>query len=286
MSDTSASEEPQLLPRHAHRALLYVEKLNGVGVQPRPEDVEVFAVSDGPQEAQYRSSFMGNLAVFQNALRARSIKVADAEPVTGWLLRMRWLAMDGERLVVSDLGAALLAALRQSPPEWSPEREGAGAVVLRPDDPFVYSELTRSISAAGAALLVDPYFKADMLEWLHNATQVTRLLLSGANRSQALEVEQIALFLHGMRESPNAGRIEIRATMSAELHDRYIVQEDGGVLLLGTSITGIGRHLSTIVPMPATGATAIRQEINKLWNDAPAVEPQKIRRAQGSTGGS
>jgi hypothetical protein len=151
--------------------------------------------------------------------------------------------------------------------------------VLRPDDPFVYIELTRAISEAGAALLVDPYFKADMLGWLYNATQVTQLLLSSARGAQAREAELIALFLDGIQETPNVGRIEIRATDSPVLHDRCIVREDGGVLLLGTSITGIGRHLSTIIPMPATGAVAMRAAIDKIWQAAEIVEATKIRRA-------
>jgi hypothetical protein len=209
MSTAGASDEPELLPRHAYRALLYVEKLNNVGVQPRVEDVEALAVSDPPQETQYRSVFAA-FSVFSGRLPSK--KIADAEPVTAWLVQMHWLTVDEGRLAISDLGAALIAALRRSPPEWSPERDGAGAIVLRPDDPFVYSELTRAISEAGAALLVDPYFKADMLEWLHNATQVTRLLLSAAKSEQAREVELIRLFLDATCEAPNAGRIEIRAT--------------------------------------------------------------------------
>lgn len=282
MSTTGASDEPELLPRHAHRALLYVEMLNNVGVQPRVEDVEAFAVSDPPRETQYRSAFAA-LSVFPSRLASKNVlastKVANAEPVTPWLVQMHWLTVDVGRLAISDLGAALIAALRRSSPEWSPEREGAGAIVLRPDDPFVYSELTRAISEAGAALLVDPYFKADMLEWLQNATQVTRLLLSAAKNEQAREVELISLFLDATREAPNAGRIELRATKSSKLHDRCIVQEGGGVLLLGTSITGIGRHLSTIIPMPATAAIAVREEIDKLWGNAELVEAQSIRRS-------
>jgi hypothetical protein len=66
---------------------------------------------------------------------------------------------------------------------------------------------------------------------------------------------------------------------SSKLHDRCIVQEGGGVLLLGTSITGIGRHLSTIIPMPVTAAIAVREEIDKLWENAELVEAQSIRRS-------
>ena len=279
MTSANGPGEPELLPRHAHRALLYIEKLNSAGVRPKPQDVDAFAATDAPRAAQYQSPFAAGLAPMQRFFRGT--KVADAEPVTGWLLRMGWLDADAEsRLTVSDLGAALLAALRLPPSEWSPEREGAGAVILRPDDPFVYVELTRVISEAGAALLVDPYFKTDMLDWLHNATLVNRLLLSRANKAQAQEVEQISLALFGLRESPGAGRVEIRATISATLHDRCIVPDDGDVLLLGTSITGIGRHLSTIVPLPSPAGVSMRREVEKLWKDAELVQPQEIRRPQ------
>jgi hypothetical protein len=269
------------LPVHAHRALLYVQKLNSVGLSPSARDVDVFAVSDGPRAAQYESAFTAGISSALLTL-TRGTKVADGEAVTGWLLRMGWLDVtDDSRLNVSDLGAALLEALRRSPVEWSLEREGAAAVVLEPDDPFVYAEVTRLISEAGAALLVDPYFKADMLEWLLNATQVSRLLLSRVG-GQSIEVEQVSLALHGLRKSPITGRVEIRSTDSGKLHDRCIVKPDGGVILLGTSLTGVGRHLSTFVPMPAPAASAMRREIGKIWTNSDPVTAKPIRRAEGA----
>ncbi len=204
---TSDPGDPNLLPRHAHRALLYIEKLNSVGVQPLAKDVDAYAVTDWPTETQYRVKLIDIFPI-----HLPPTKTSKAEPVTDWLIQMKWLTSNGDRVALSEMGSALLAALRTTPPEWSPEREGSSAIVLRPEgeDPFVYAELTRAIGQAGAATLVDPYFKADTLEWLHNATQVTRLLLSIRNTSQAREVELIGLTLHAMRENPHSGRVEIR----------------------------------------------------------------------------
>jgi hypothetical protein len=139
----------------------------------------------------------------------------------------------------------------------------------------VYSQMTRTIAAANEALLVDPYFKSDMLPWLHDGTRVTRLLMA---KSQGTEVELVALMLHEMRETANAGRVEVRATESSELHDRVIVPAEGSVLYLGTSITGIGRHLSTIVPLPAVAGNAIRSEVERLWGESEPVSPRPVRR--------
>jgi hypothetical protein len=275
------NSEPQLLAPHAHRSLIYIERLNSVGVQPARADVDRFSTSEGPRGAQYAPNALAALATslaVAQSLVAPTRKIADAEPVSGWLVRMGWVDVTADdRLVLTSLGAALVSALRQNPSDWAPEREGSGAIVLQPDNAFVYVELTRSISQAGAALLVDPYFKIDMLEWLLNATGVTRLLMSSSSGAQAREVEHMGLALSALQANPNLSRVAIRATMSATLHDRCIAKEDGAVLLLGTSITGIGRHLSTIVPLPSSAALALRREVEKLWKTATPVVPKAVR---------
>jgi hypothetical protein len=275
------SSDPELLPRHAHRALLYVERLNAVGFHPTADAVERFSESSGPRDAVYTSPWSANLGQMLSILvrNSDSTKISDAEPVVEWLIRMDWLsplnAAGGLRL--TDLGAALLAGLRESPPTFERSEEGSTAVVLDPSDPFVYAELTRLIASAGEALLVDPYFKSDMLSWLHDATRVTRLLMSGKGQ-QVHEVELVALHLHAIQGAPNAGRVEIRATDSAELHDRLLIPSDDIVSSLGTSITGVGRHLSAIVRMPRIASDALRVEYERLWSDAEPVQPRPLRR--------
>jgi hypothetical protein len=274
--------EPELIPQHAHRALLYIERLNSVGVRPTSAHVELFATSTGPREAQYDSPLTRSLQTFASQIAMASVLVRAAEPVVAWLVRLAWVEeSDDTRLTLTDVGRAFLAAMREKPPEWSAESASAAAVVLRPDDPFVYSQLTRTIDSAGEALLVDPYFKADMLPWLHDATRVSRLLMS-REHGQAREVQKAALVLYEMRETANAGRVEVRATNAPELHDRCVIPPSGAVLFLGTSITGIGLHLSTIVPMPTVAGDALRKELERVWDSADPVEPLPLRRPDES----
>ncbi|MHB8448909.1 MAG: hypothetical protein ACYDAQ_00315 [Mycobacteriales bacterium] len=273
--------EPDLLPQHAYRALLYVERLNAVGFFPAPDTVEGLSRSDGPRGAVYSSPLFGGISSMIAMLGNRGELIHEAEPVVDWLTRMKWVTGNpGGGLRLTDLGAALLAGLREAPPRYrgGSESDETAAVILHPDDPFVYPTLTRTIAAAGEALLIDPYFKSDMLSWLHDATQVTRLMMSSEG-SQEKEVQLVAMTLHAMRETANIGRVQVRATKSRELHDRLIIPDKGDVLFLGTSITGIGQHLSTIVPMPSVAGNALRAEYEQLWEQAVAVPPLSLRRA-------
>ena len=66
--------------------------------------------------------------------------------------------------------------------------------------------------------------------------------------------------------------------MTRELHDRCIVDQHGQVLWLGTSITGIGRHLTTIIPMPAPASAGMRASVERLWAEGTVIKPQALRR--------
>ena len=95
---------------------------------------------------------------------------------------------------------------------------------------------------------------------------------------QAREVDQVALALHGLRESPAADRLEVRVTSSDEFHDRAVVAADKSLLILGTSLTGIGKHASTVVKLGPVPGNALRRQLEKLWASATPVEPKGIMR--------
>lgn len=275
--------EPDLIPRKAHRALLYVAKLNDVRVYPEPADVERLATSEGPREARFAPSGM-RLAMTQFAAGLASVSgemISEPETVVEYLQRMKWLepcaGSNGVR--VTELGRALLHALRDDELAAPVEREGAAAaVVLRPDDPFVYVELTRALAAAGAGLLADPYFKADTLEWLVNATGIVRLLVGSLRTEQQRNVEYLRLTLAAMANTSGVDRLEVRASSAATFHDRVLVNGNGAVQMLGTSVTGVSRHLTTIVELPGVAAPVVREHVEELWRDAAPVNPAEIRR--------
>lgn len=269
------SSEPTLIPAHAHRALLYVERLDLVDVRPNVQQVEAIARNEGPRPARYGNAFTTSLA---QTMAAINYKVSDAEPVIDYLVRMGWLlAANGTgdaSVELTRLGRALLVSLRLQAPGQVQDYEGSSAIVLSPDNPFVYTDLTRAVAAAGAGLLIDPYFKADMLQWLLSATTISRLLVA----KQAGEVPQLELALDALKDLPDVDRLEVRATSSEALHDRCLVHANGLIELLGTSVTGIGKHLSTITPLPAVAAATYQAHLDELWSSAKRVEAKSIRR--------
>ena len=270
-----SSSEPPLIPAHAHRALLYIERLDLVGVRPRVHEVEAIARNEGPRPASYTSAFT---ASWSQSFAGINFKIADAEPVVEYLVRMGWLlaaSSDSDASVeLTTLGRALLISLRLQVPGQVQDNEGSSAVVLSPENPFVYLDLTRAVARAADGLLIDPYFKADMVEWLLSATTISRLLVA----KQAAEVRRLELVLDALKDSPEIGRLEIRTSSSEALHDRCLVHRDGTIELLGTSITGVGRHLSTITPLPVAATKAYQVHLNDLWTSAESLEPKPIRR--------
>lgn len=241
-------------------------------------------MSEGPRDAVYRNPLMQNLAqqIAQGLAPYAGVKVSDPEPVVDYLERMGWIeSMNGKPpvLEVTPLGLALLHALRKSDLTPVSERDGAAATtVLDPDNRFVYLELTRLVAAAGAGMLVHPYFKPDMLEWLINATSIERLLVGSRTRDQKLGAEQLRIALKALEGVPGVDRLAIRASSSSRLHDRSLIHADKTVQMLTTSVTGVGRHLSTISAVPKVGADAIKREVESLWKSAEPLQPAELRR--------
>ena len=152
------------------------------------------------------------------------------------------------------------------------EIEDLGAVILSPDDPLKYQLLTRAFAVVGAGLLVDPYFKPGHLDWLASSTTVARVLV-GSSGSQPKSNRELP-FVLGRLGTGTRGSVEIRVTEDSTLHDRVVVHEDGSVSMLGSSLTGIGQHLTAIVPLPPEAAVAYREHVERLWVAAAVVEPR------------
>ena len=88
--------------------------------------------------------------------------------------------------------------------------------------PMTPAALTSAASRAGAGMLIDPFFKAQTLRWLLEATQLTRVLVS--KRNGPMDLGSIATALGHL---PGASdRLEVRVSAATELHDRAIVGSD------------------------------------------------------------
>ncbi|MEV7898779.1 hypothetical protein [Streptomyces cyaneofuscatus] len=248
------------ISEHVLRALWYLDAMTSQGISLARGEVDRMAVTAPPRDAVYGF----RRAVFQSALPSQR-----AEPVAGYLLQLFWATEDADGLKITSRGRALLRLSGANERLHTAHEPVVNDVALSPDDPLVYTVLTRRLAAVGKGMLVDPYFKADNLRWILEATSIRRILIS--KKSSPKERPIIAIALGTL---PNGHTVEVRATEGAELHDRRVIAADGSVQMIGTSINGIGRHeTSMISPEPAI-AKLYRDSAEKLWASAEKIEPR------------
>ena len=111
--------------------------------------------------------------------------------------------------------------------------------------------LVRSIinSARHCVWIVDPYFSSvDVGEYLSATNAPTNVLCTEREIRREIR-DGMALgesLQKAIQEVPNQ-EIKVEIVSEETLHDRYIVIDEGEVWLLGCSLNGIGKGLSTIV---------------------------------------
>jgi hypothetical protein len=100
-----------------------------------------------------------------------------------------------------------------------------------------------------------------------------------AKSAKGAETER-ALIALALASIPSASDLDFRATDSKEFHDRCVLTADGGVLLIGSSVTGIGKHLTAVITAPGDVAQFYRTKYEDLWSKATPISPQSIRAVQ------
>jgi hypothetical protein len=252
------------LSPHVLRTLWYVDVLHTRGVIVTAAELDTFAIAEPPREALRH--------IWQFALGFNETALRKADPVAGYLFNIGWIKADGNGIELTAKGRAVLTTAGD---EGSFRQAGEPEVVdivLNPDDPMVFTHLTRRAVEAGAGMLVDPYFKADMLEWLTEATTLARVLISKKASGQERPLMAVAL-----ATLPRGNAVEVRFTESTDLHDRCLIAEDGAVRLIGASVTGIGRNQTSILAPDPAIMNAYRVRYENLWNSAERIEPQPVR---------
>lgn len=193
--------------------------------------------------------------------------VKPAETVIEHVVRLTWLetaTVSGRTgLRLTELGRALLRDHEQD----SVAQPDVSVVVLESNDPLAYPLLVGQLAEAGEGLLVDPYLKLDSLHRIVTSTRLTRLLVTG-KRNDA-EIAAMRTYLDSLSL---ARHVEVRS--STELHDRYLLAEDGAVLTLGTSLNGVGRTTTVLMPMPSEARETMRQTYERIWESGTLVGPQ------------
>lgn len=248
------------MSEQTHRVLAYVDALNRHGVKPSPRWVDQFA-----EEPKRRVAMVGGLSsiatVWSEMMSEREVP---KETFTQYMTRLGWVAANDGQVELSRLGRALLKALN------APALEEAGTdvfeIVLDPKNPFAYAQALGGLMHAKDALLVEPYFRLDQLMDIAELDNITRVLVG--SRLKPREYEVLAT---GLAALPANRRLEVRK--APELHDRYLIPaDDGGVLMLGASLGGIGKKVSTMTTLGDVASRALRQAFEQIWRAAEIIE--------------
>lgn len=296
-----------ILSDEQYRLLVFVSACNGSSYNPSAQEVMLWRQNPEPAKAEYRtvevpgaaSSFaalaslnqpsssiqrmmdtiMGDqLRGLQNSVaaitsqyltqpRTRKELVKVAETVIDHLIRLTWLetvTMSGRSgLRLTELGRALLHDHGKD----AVTQPDVSVVVLESNDPLAYPLLVGQLAEAGEGLLVDPYLKLDNLHRIVTSTRLTRLLVTSKRNDP--EIAAMRTYL----DSPSLARhVEVRS--STELHDRYLLSDDGVVLTLGTSLNGVGRTTTVLMPIPTEALATVRETYERIWENGLLVGPQ------------
>lgn len=277
----------ELVQEHVRRALTYLRLLNDQGLDPTREHLETFASSPGPQDAVYESGLFTPISRAMLQL-TRPQKVSDPEPVVGFLIRLEWVQEpEGKsgRLRLTDLGRTFLRGLETEAPALP--QPTVADIVLEPTDPLAWVTLTRVAANAGAGMLVDAYFKAELVLWLVESTALNRVLVSSRHPRAKSDLARMAVALATV---PNAATLQVRSTDNPELHDRCIIGENGRLQLLGASVNGVGRSMTAVITPDNEVMRVYRERYENLWSKATPVEPQQpgaaLAPAPGASGSS
>lgn len=248
----------EIVDEGTHRVLAYIEVLNRQGVTPTAAQVNAFANDPRPKSS---GPLMG-LKAFSAGLGP--VAGISTESPQEYLSRLGWVVESQGEIELTSIGKALLKGLN------SPTLE-AGAdvveIVLDPDNPFAYAQALEALGARGRSMLVEPYFRLEQLISVAELDNIGRVLLGtriGKNDRAVLST--------GLASLPEERRPELRSAQ--DLHDRYLIpMDDEPVLMLGASLGGLGKKVSTVTTLGLVASRALRDAHERLWDHATTVEP-------------
>ncbi|WP_158012947.1 hypothetical protein [Streptomyces sp. Root369] len=258
------------IPGHVLRTLWYIDLLAEQGQPLSPESIDAFARRVPPRDAKRDSVFLEVAWMFGETGRV----VRRPEPVADYLKGVGWIEPFNGGMRLTKIGRAVLIASGEEAAQLDASDPEVADVALDPQDPLVYVQLTRRLQKAGEGLLVDAYFMAESLVWLIESTNLRRVLISSRHRSAERDRQTIAVALATV---PNGSDVEVRHTKDPSLHDRCVVSASGDVQLLGSSVSGVGKHLTAVITPSSDIAAVYRKKYEDLWQSADTVEPQPVK---------
>jgi hypothetical protein len=251
----------EIVSEHVHRVLAYVAALNRHGIRPPHRVVNAFA-----KDPQQEVSTTHPLAPALRTLSMLQPRTVEVETFCQYMARLQWIS-DSAEVELTPVGRALLKALN------SPVLEETTAdvfeIVLNPDNPFAYAEALGVLGSTNHALLVEPYFRLEQLMDISELDNIERVV-TGPN----LKPRELTVLATGLAAVIDNRPLEIR--IAKPLHDRYLIPNgEGAVLMLGVSLGGIGRKVSTLTTLGEAASHALRAVHEDIWNVAEVLEPKQ-----------
>jgi len=227
-----------------HRALAYVGAVRQQGYALSKREFEAYVSTPRGQFWALRQAF------------SRSASYP-SEPLLERLKRMLWLSSSDDGLHLTDLGAAVLQAMERA----DLESEVPTEVVLSADDPFAYAKVVAKLGLQESPMLVDPYFRLAQFADIVYYTTVSRLLVGPKADVPGLKL--------AIRDLPPDRTLDIR--QADAVHDRFSIPSSGSIEMLGTSLNGVGKKTTVLVPIEPPIADQIREAHETLWAEATPV---------------
>lgn len=256
----------EIVGEHTHRVLAYVDALNRHGIKPQPHYVEEFA-----KNPEQLTETVGGMAAFRTTGQLAATwggRRVPRETFPDYMSRVGWLKVSDDQAEVTAIGRALLKALNA--PVVGDAASDVIEVVLDPDNPFAYAQAMSGIASVNQALLVEPYFRLEQLVDVTEFDNVVRVLVGSK-----LKAKEYELLATGLASVPAGREIEVRKAQ--DLHDRYLIPAvEGKALMLGISLGGIGRKVSTLTTLGELATQALRAAYEAVWDNAEKIEP-KVR---------
>ena len=255
----------EIVSEQTHRVLAYIGALNSHGAKPPHLLVDEFA-----DEPDRKFTSFGIYATMRSALSASAF-MDDRKPSETFstYLNRIGLATNTYDVELTKLGRALLKALNT--PTVDDNTSDVIEIVLDPENPFAYAQALNAMSNTRQAMLVEPYFRLEQLMDIAEFDNITQVLVG-----PRLKAKDYELLATGLASLGSERHLEIRK--AAELHDRYLIPTEPGegVLMLGASLGGIGKKVSTLTTLGLVASQALRDAHESIWKGSEVIKPKEI----------
>lgn len=194
-----------------------------------------------------------------------SARYEKAETYSQYLDRLGWVTDSTEGIKLTKLGKAILKDLNS--PKIDPSETGIVEVVLDPENPFAYASALGVIASVESALLIDPYLRLDGLQDIVEFDNVERILVR-----ENIPKQESSVLAHAIGALAKEGK-NISIRRARDLHDRYVIPPEGGIVMLGTSLNGIGKKISTVTTIGDGPSELLRKHYEEVWVKAEILSP-------------